>query len=475
MNISSRGDSQQYISNKYDQSTIGRTRSWCKQLKKTGNVENLLKKIKDDYFWEPFEQNESVSLAERQIVTLKEAYTDENINKEVSAHNVTKIKRSKDSEDKKLYKESLDIVENYLEKNENLEEEKQFFLYLFKAKLASHLNNQGLAQENYSKAQPILQKAIDDNVSWIQNIDYELLNDIIEKGKIKHERLQLTPLLVEIKPPCTPKDILLSKTYLDPSANNDMIFVATQTSHPLYDPLNPSVFSNKIFDDVFQSLESTKFSKLVGQMNALDALEHPRFNILLNKFKRGEHSNVNSRNTVRLSINAFDDSKFIQTKQHLFHELTHRAIFRIFNNKMNPYFKDDQVAQKAYRDSMKKVLMNIIRMAAVQEIPSNLETLELNELVELCFGRKPIISTSKMPSDVYNLFEKMGYVFGRAYTVGQLDTEWITNVSDCITILAEDSKCFEIIKPLMDYVDEYVTPELEKYIEGHPRRDQLLD
>ncbi|OAI50527.1 hypothetical protein AYO37_00985 [Opitutia bacterium SCGC AG-212-L18] len=426
-------------------------------------------------------ETSDTSLVDREL-GLRDLYTDENITKNVNAHQVV-IKRRRDDKYCDLYEESMKVVVAYLEGNK-FDDEKFFYLCLFKAKIASHLHKQFLAKENYNKAQLILEKGIGSSAKWVNNIDLGDLRQKLIKGKLKHQLISSTPLRVGVEFPCTSKDALLSKTYLERELKIDILrAVDILKTEQL---LSEVVLVNELFDKLFESLQSTKFSRLVSQLNALDALEHPRFSILFilleEVIDRGE---FNSRNTIRVycrgtrvlnkeeilsRINNNDND----LKRLLFHELIHRAM-QIFGNNCKPYFKDDELAIKAYRDSMKQVLINIIR-AAASDFVINLDNLGLNELVELCFGgNEEFLHINRVDEDVRLLINSLHCLFGVSYSVKELDLEFITNVTDCIVLLKEDSECHKMIQPLMDYVDKYVIPEIEKYIEGHPRRNQLKD
>lgn len=90
--------------------------------------------------------------------------------------------------------------------------------------------------------------------------------------------------------------------------------------------------------------------------------------------------------------------------------------------------------------------------------------LALDQLVENCFEENGILSN---PDNIYYLTSKL------SESDADYVTEFITNTTD--EILNRKTEYLSIIQPVLDYIDKYVNPEIDKYISNHPSRHRIKE
>lgn len=483
------------IDNRYGQPTRGRRDELCQEFQANGgDVGVLIDRIEKGLRLKP--KMKSGGPSKREI---KGKYTFENINKEIESNRVPNSflhDTERVAKNKELYQWSLGKVQEYEKNVDAMNDHDQFCLNLFKARMSSHLNQKEDVIRYSADAFEAFKRAMANGEVWAEKIDVAW----IERKFKWRELIKGGPLLkIEQEKAPSAKNILLSKTYVDLSQVKDV----------------------EAIKELFKDLEVTDFSRLVLELNALDALEYDRFAIFFEKLTRGAGV-FNLHNRIQINI----DSK----SRTLFHELMHKAMIRTFpGNATAPYKVGDVEAQKAYRECMRQTLLNLVDAICPIDILAKLKCnkdyeiehagcddlfqffrfphpwskeMSLDQLVDNCFlergflecigtagkekmklislGGTRIIKIDEKEIKVESgkpeysmpigLIEKAVKVFGKTYGLADLDTEFITNFID-FTVAVTDHKYVDyILKPLMDYIEKYVVVEMKKYIEGHPRK-----
>lgn len=464
----------------YGQRSFGGSLRLCKELNFDSNNLGLLIDNLSNKFSKP------LSLEDCICEDLNNVYTSENISKEnrEKGNRSCRIYRNNEIEsNRELYQRSLIFIDDYC--NETfVSDEWKFYLKLFQASLSRRLDEMVMAKQYNDIAWEIYGK---EGRDWGQRVD--LLRrekrlekyDAISRGCILHLQNQST---------FTFKEALLSKSFI-------------------VDTKGDGGSKDVVISGYINRLRQTPFSKKIMHVNALNALYNRRFNILfVNKKCQDTSGYMNMSNSIY--IHTFGETAVPII---LFHELVHKAIDDIFSNGCSPYGESDYVAEKAYHECMRQVLLNLVdavfpieRLAkfacdrdykwsnsgseGVINFPHPWSRdLELGKLVENCFSSTGILEInnanylmegcfeendqSRRFEYIVCLIEELRKVFTK-YNVSEVDREFITyGIQSILNYGSEDR--MNIISPLVKYIDEYVMPEIDEYICKHPCSDQLND
>lgn len=464
-----------YNIHRYGECSTNRTYSICRQLKKAnGDVGVVIK-----YIGERFKQNlESCNSGQPKAKDHKDLhilYTHENIEKErevyLASNNINRGNSVYFAHADELYRYSLKIVRDYCESNSSISDHDSFCLYFFLGGLYSHLPGWESfpSSENYGKAL--------DFAGRLQGINSSEITTIGQKRLVKHRAISAPYDNVNFNYYDTSvEDALLLKTYIDRKIYQNFSLDSLEglSDEKISGKDDLSLCGLNDLPQLFKSIGCTKFSKRVLQLNALDALEHDRFKILFvdEMAKKTSAGTYNRRNTVRVLVESRQREAIRCT---LFHELTHKAMDRVFDNASSPYFKNDENAKQAYRASMRQVLLNLIDFAGVGNM--DMGKLAFNELIQFCFNEEKLISDHiKEKNEPYmlSLFGRIQLVFSK-YQTSELDVEFITNVFQYLILVENNSAYVRCVQPLLDYIDLYVIREIDEYISRHPSRKRMQD
>lgn len=457
----------------YNEQRIYQTYSICKALKESsGDVRKEVINYFNNKFFNRSLDTCKKKESERKPNDLHILYTAENIEKERKVQlSFTVVRESREYfiNDKELYQYALEVVENFSLNNSTRDDNASFSLFFFLGTLCSHLSKYEAAYQNYVKAKDFAKEstsisALEKRLAKLQAINISSYNN--NDDCISSE------------------DALLSKTYLDCEVLKVYCFRTEKEDSNLS---AKEIF--KTYSDVFEfcglnnfltrfkNIGCTKLSKLVLKLNALDSLNHNRFKILFaykvpNRAGTGDARGFyNGRNTVRVLVK-FDHSGYEST---LFHELIHKTMDRVFNNRCVPYFENDEEAKQAYREAMKGVLLNLIVCGSIND-DIKVENLALNEIIPFCFSEQFLanaIKSNKEPG-ILSLFKGLERVFLN-YPIAMLDSEFITHALQYLIHAQNSPSYINCVKPLLDYVEKYVIPKMEEYIHKHPCRDRIKE
>lgn len=423
---------------RYSQLSSGRTYSVCKHLSEiTNGIQSLINHMARAL---PRKSVQTCKNDKPKLKSLKDEYTHQNIENGTARYLKSyKVFRQSDLKNADIiYKLALKSVEKNPIPNSEMNNLNQFCLFFFLGSLFAHIPGyEQPSSESYSIAISLVKKLP----------DFDL--DTLIIGKLaKHQALPISVQPIQAGASVTLVNALCSKIFFEKG------LVCTDS-----------------ISELFTDLQCTKFSKLVLQLNALDALYHPRFKILfLSQMARNTIvGSYNAKNTVRILYRTHNDNRLT-----LLHELTHKAMAQVFYNLSIPYYKDNERAKQAYRESMRQVLFNLVSFTSLKNKANGLP---LNELVEFCFGEESIENDLKQINDpsILKLFNKLHNVFGRVYSITNLDSEFITHALQYLADVDPDSSYIRCVQPLLNYIDEFVSPEMEKYINGHPCKKRLED
>lgn len=458
------------LDNIYGQTTKSRTYRFCQLLQDQNNdIHYLLELIHNELF-KTRTYNTSSDSTEPRAKEVRTSYTHANIEKNLcQANPLARYSQKLIIAADKLCRNTLTTILQYFKTNQTTNYE-NFCLFYFLGNIFSHLPElRHSACQNYHEALRCLSVCtfIKEKEEKFQEIDAARIFKKIQCRLLKHEALSFNLNLNHLgRFQISLIDALTAKTYICKRLFRVIYSNSFQTQ---------TIFCIKNINvpKIFESISDTRFSKLVLQLNALDSIHHSRFKIIfsetINFFNPRMSGSYNSRNSIRININQTG------VENVLFHELTHRAMDRIFNNRSNPYFKNNQAMKLAYRKSIKQVLINSICLISPK---LKINNCSLNQLVQRYFTADSKFMTCQSESRkefyTWRLHDRLRTIF-TVYSISDLDREFITNVSQYINEADKESQYFEIIQPLMNFIDMYVIPEMEKYINQHPCRRQIKD
>lgn len=519
----------------YGQTSRDRTLNLCHNLNGFQDIPAVVEGITTYFFpSESFDENYEKN---KSLLSSRD-YTNENIDQalEVVREGMCKYPRYRHTREdrvanEKLFERSIQLVENYLGYQEdNIKSYDRFCLELFLARLSSQLNRNQECIRHYELALKILKNASYRKENWgdlsleSANEGYTFLNQKINfvNGcvglKLARHRLMSHPAVTDInrKRPVSLEMALLSRSFFNPKQSWS-------------DYIKDGPVSALRLHSVFNSLRSTEFSKRIMRLNALDALEDSRFSILFDLENGIEGGGVyNSKNTIRIQNRS-------RMAGILFHELTHKGMDKVFYGVKSslPYAEGDMNAKDAYRESMKRVLLNfidaVIPISELVNLDCNTDyetdmvdsrqgyynsvqqkfnfpcpwsrDMALDQLVKNCFLENGLFTNQKSveyftrggclmlngqtlwkgesertgrPDTDYIclLGSRLQAVFC-SYNISDLDVEFITNVTD--SMLDRPPEDLVIIKPLLDYIETYINPAIDEYIINHPNRNRIDD
>lgn len=487
--------------NRYEETSKLLTANYCKRyFPEYGqvNFEGLFKRLLSR--WPEPSSGKKRVLYPRYKEAWSERWSDSNIERKnknyviYSSNTNRRLEPNKGALCKSLYKRTMQTVKGYYLQNYNIISLKeQCCLHVFLGMLSSHLLNHSEASYHYSLVISTLKCAIRSKKKWTENYNTEYINRIYKYKADKHRLRSCEPVyslgrIVKLYP----ERVLASRTY---AGKKDLFTIINCIN-------------------TFRRIQTTRFSKLVVEVNALDALTHPRFSIILPKAmpEKIMEGAYNSLNTV-----IFTDLKSTQTA---LHELTHKAISEVFNNSSCPYFRNDLIVKKAYREAMRQVLINVVKelysferliclssrkkgkvtvqggegtdksvIKFVNKWHKNMSIGELSENLfsddrhtclyrlfkekrDLQIGQK-IVKRNKSSKINIDFISRIKFFF-KAYKPSELDVEFIANVCEyLVNQNFYEGRGKRIIKPLMDYIEVAVIPKMEEYIEKHPKRDEM--
>lgn len=397
------------------------------------------------------------------------------------------------------YQYALKVIKFYINEDKKINTENKFYLQILLAKLSYRSGKIGSCIVHYTHARTILfhafySKNAEDNWSkenHTSKIETKINKKLIRYNlKIAKGTSNKNSQRMDIE---SPENILASKTYAQESikfeAGLDMVG----------------------FLGLLNAPQAPEFSKQILLLHALDSINHNKFSIYLlrNNTESGVKGFYNRKNKVVI-YSKIDKEKIDSTKvdeNTLLHELMHKALDRVFDNNARPYFEDDLEAQKAYHECMKAVLINcieaVIPFEELSQFPCNKKccfyfgnkcyqskikfpyTWSLNmtfdQLVKNCFQDRQLLTLAAIRSKkgqsmltpyADSLLRKLQILFsGNSYKINVLDQEFITNMTH--GFLSPEAQNSKLIQPLMEFIKNFVLPEMENFIADHPCRNQI--
>jgi hypothetical protein len=160
------------------------------------------------------------------------------------------------------------------------------------------------------------------------------------------------------------------------------------------------------------------------------------------------------------------------------HELWHKAMYIVFDNKQNPYFNEDTSAKQVYEAAIFKTLNNFANFLNVDTNITD-STYQYGSLImdnswyNKCLKDPSIKETYKETFEIINTFLPM-YLGGKLFYVDEREhAEFIVRYEQ---LVAEgfSNESLEILTPLKEYIDIYVKPHMEEYVDNHPMRHLLI-
>lgn len=437
---------------RYGQSSLGRIYCICEELKKAnGNVSRVPECIQMRYVKEDDVSSEAPKVSKARVL-----FTHENIEKSLlnRSQPLQRLNEIELTNARNSFQYAEKTVRDYYNSNEGkINCYDDFCLRIFLGSIYSHLGEDAsLISDNFNKALAYLKDVSKQTDERFGHIDKTEMMEVLQMRLSKHKAIPSCNELVAEESPFSFEDVLLSKLYYDDDSGD----------FPL------SLYSD--IWNVFASARSTVFSEMVMKVNALDALFHPRFKIILKGCSWTLGGTYNQRNCIVIHSNKID----LQFQKSIFHEMTHKAIDRVFNNSCCPYFKDDLDAKKSYRESMRLVLVNLIPFAYPMD---KIAELPFEQLVENYFTKEIVrlrfLRLSTREPYLWYLYRSLKAVLGGSYSIAALDFEFITNSTDGLLGVEGDSNYIKIIQPLLDYINKYVIPEMRDYVVKHPCKDKI--
>lgn len=442
----------------------------------------------------------------------RKKYTEENIEKAIEEMQIKPFSRFNQKKLNIIYNQALSEILSYLKKQgEEINSHDNFYLNILLSSINNRLGNVKESIKYDEKARSIYAHASSSTSpedQWASKLSPTNIDTLFTKRLEKHS-MQVSGPVYKQKTPGTktsPEKALALKTYYPQEITKfleklDMI---------------------EIFK-TFRSKNASQFTKAILDLNALDSLEHSHFGIYVraNILKSAAQGYYDSKNKVVIG-----EMSTVAMKETILHELIHKALDRVFNNDTIPYSKDNVVARKAYHECMREVFLNLIDAIFPLDKLEKLKDGEkcyvqnskgeriilifphkwsrlmpLDELIENCFGsyRSGIFfyqvsfyfdnayiegeygqkiwskagNYSKSNFTV-SLIQSLKTVFsGDYYTMSAVDSEFVTQIAEYS--LRPEYKGNKIVKPLEDFLAKYVMPEMQAYIDEHPRKNQIKE
>lgn len=517
------------IVNKYKQFGFSRfTKNLCAALDKNkGDIKGFVKQVESVVVGrvnrkKAFREGE-VKLTKvpgEEIGKVKEVspegkYTEESIERKFKESGRKPLEIFSEEElraDKALFERSLTSIQDYLKEHQkDVNNHDKFYLQYFSARISSQLGDHKTYLKYNRDALSILKKAENTQEDWVIDLDVPSMIKLMIEEKIqKHELMEKGPLFKERAR--KEEEALASKVYAE-----------------------AGVLSPRDNMNFFRAFRKTEFSSLILRLNALDAIENEKFGVFLLKMSTVKDTMVRGAGYYKKDTVVVTKPEHALTPEEaliktLLHELTHRAMERVFQNASRPYPKDNIEIKNAYRESMRQVLVDtvdtLIPLEVLEKLDCNLphtiqlsgpppkdipfkfkhpwtRSLSLDKLVENCFGPNGILHprsinvydlmgssisldgqaiknefgevddvTMLLAENFADLCNSLYDVFGGKYSEAELDIEFITKVSD--KLLRPGFADMKAVKRLIKYFDDHVNPEMKKYVEGHPGKEKMI-
>jgi len=461
----------------------------------------------------PSEPIENLGKAKVEHKLLKEQYTEAKMDKALIERSSRLFKRFNEKKLEWVYHAALTEILDYLKKQgKQINSRENFFLHILLSSISQRLGNVNASDTYIKKGWTIYNEArrsTNPEDKWVSELSADDVNQLFAR-KYRKYAMQISGPGYKQKSPeskMSPEQAVAHKTYIGSEV---------------------SQFEHKLdMIEIFKSFRTgTNFSKAILYISALDSLEHNTFGIFASPHidTPSAQAYYNWKNKVRVKVSDEKDAKALM-QESLLHELMHKALDRVFNNVCAPYYKEDVHGKKAYRECMRQVLLNAIdavfplnsleQLDPAEEyrlVNSNgtssmwvfkhkwSKSMSLDALIENCVGVNALFSNLGLafcfnngyillkngqriesrggiynPAELHSnltasLLSALNLVFVE-YQVGEIDGEFITNLTDFS--LFPNFKDEKMVKPLMDYIETYIIPQMQEYIEGHPRKDQI--
>jgi hypothetical protein len=328
-----------------------------------------------------------------------------------------------------------------------------------------NLIKEEIEQDNYEYAEELIQSI---NVSALSgNLLGQYYGCLAEQSLMYYknfeEAVRLSDLALEHISPDDTKEILhinstksLAEHFLKPTLSQMSRDGQKLTALEI---IKSHIVSDIDIEDVLTSLYNIPEIRDIFKVEALNLLDNPHARIIvsyellksLNEEKTlitGVKSNIGATTITYLNslLLPVEDPDFKAT---IAHEILHLVIGRAFSNTDNyPYFKNNIEQREEFAKAKKALGDNLVK----------LDSIDPNKI--LSHDEKYILDA------IISSFA--------AYPIEEVDAEipayWIQlkvhNFSD---------KDLELVKPIYDYMYQYVMPEIRNFIEHHPYKNMIAE
>lgn len=247
------------------------------------------------------------------------------------------------------------------------------------------------------------------------------------------------------------------------------------------------IINSENFSNMLDSLEANETFKELLDIAAIHFINHPKSKFyLVNKMEKytGKdethlgHYNADSNETI-LQMDLFVND----LKGTLIHEFGHLAMQDVFCNKYKPYFSKDKVSAKAYGIAIYKSLENIYKYLFHKESPVFDTSYELGKaIIEYSEYLAPdllnpginIIFEDKEIYQNHSFFNSFLYVYDtKSYEEKKEESEFIVRYEEQVASGAK-KELLNLLKPLKEYMDNFVKPVMQDYIAHQPSSHMLI-
>jgi hypothetical protein len=246
-------------------------------------------------------------------------------------------------------------------------------------------------------------------------------------------------------------------------ANKTVSNIDTKDIISIYFQIQKEWWIQKIFEAyALHSLESEDKNLLV-MMNELT---------LTNDGKEGQSDGFFYEKADRLVIAALSPN----VASTLTHEMTHAVLKYIFNNVSNPYNVDNTNIQNVLSEYERNVLLNMeeILLGHRSLNSASLPNYEIGKIIFQKF-KDPSYDFNKFTTNQLKIINSVLIIYDSAtYDEESVHRELVV-LPNHYRVQDLTQEELAPIKPLFDFMDLYVLPEVERFINEHPLRNRLAD
>lgn len=436
-----------------------------------------------------------------------------------------------------LYEGLLNKLKAYLnlcKEGQQIPSDKEFFLYFLWGKLCNRLHQYKESVEKHQKAKALLMVAMQSKKGkdeWVKKIDVNLLiGGILDPRLQKHQLKAIGPLYHGSERPTNIEEVLASKTYVEKSSSKKVnfnailkllnsvevpSFVRTVLLLNSLDALEHRQFAIFFKNDINYGEELSCFDRKNKVMIQLIEDNRKDLNLYYAEclFHELMHKALD-RIFINGSLPYFAIDKIAKEayKQciqevllnvvyailspNILKKLKKNIEYKIITNLPRYEYSHDampSIMELSKIDShlkpTKKNLFNIECRSCC--FPNTWENMTFNNLLENCFEKgglfygklsehnwlileneeKIHFSLSPYVKHLYNQMIIIFNVGGIGYPLQLLHIEFIASLYDsCIRPEAQNNA---IMKPLVDYIQKFIMPEMDKYIGDHPSKNKI--